>query len=246
MATINEILHKIKERDTSFNITDDYRIADEIIISMMNDIRATLIREEKNNKGFVPPEYYQLNCCYEINCIEGSCEYNGETIPDGQSIYTVKMKSHVKGLGSQAIKFIGNRSGTISFSQYSFQGYNSMEGRVWTKNTKAATIIGDELRLKNLPTEGMKFICLLEVLEDPRTACDWVEDKSDYPVPSETKLVDMVLYRLMVSGRLPADKLNNAADDIVPPQASAEAVGMQQRLQTEGSRPQSQGNQKQQ
>ena len=91
----------------------------------------------------------------------------------------------------------------------------------------------------------MKFICLLEILEDPRQGCDWRNDDSDYPVPSVTKLVDMVLYRLMVSGSQPIDTINNAEDDTADPRITNNLIGMQQQLQTEGGRPQAQSNQKQ-
>lgn len=246
MATVNEILHQVKERDSSFNITDDYKVDDELIIAMMNNTRSTLLRELYNDKGYISAEFYQMNCCYEIECVEGFCEYNGVEIGDGEFGYQVKLKPHVTGLNGLEIRHIGNRLGSLKFTKMSFDSFNSLESRKWTPKTKAATIVGDLMFLKNIPTAGMKFVCLLELLEDPRTACDWRNDESTYPVPSAQKLIDMVLYRLMTSGRVPDDKLQNAAADTADPRISDEAIGMQQRLQTEQSRPQATSNQQRQ
>ena len=238
MSTINEIVHKIKERHASFYVTDDYKVDDELIISMMNDIRATLIREDKVRNGFISSDYYQMNCCYEIECIQGSCTYQGEEVPDGNPTYQVKLNGLIQGIGVSNIIYAGNKIGTMQFHIMTNNQYYGSEGRMWTQDKPAATKIGDILYLKNLPTEGFKFICLNELLSDPRTACDWRTDESQYPVPSETKLVDMVLYRIMLSGRTPDDKVNNAADDTVPPKAADEAVGALQQMTTENRVPQ--------
>lgn len=244
MATILETVYKIKERVSSFNITDDNKLDNELIISFMNDIRSSLIREQLNSEGFLANDYYQMNCCYEIECVEGACTYNGVSVSDGKSSYQVKLKPHVKGLSGAEIKYIGDRLGYLPFTKMTFNEFISIEGRVWTGGTRAATILSTDLYLKNIPI-GMKFICLLEVLEDPRGACNWIEDTSEYPVPSDTKLVDMVAYRLMNSLRMPDDKLNNATDDTSSPKIADSVIAAQQRLQTEFSnRPQSINNQK--
>lgn len=232
MATVINILYKIKERYSSFNITDDFSIDDEFIVSTMNDIRSTLIREEKTKIGYVPSEFYQINCCYEIECTEGKCEYNGISIGDGDFSYHVQLKSNVSGLGGSEISHVGNRNGTVSFDILNINDFNSLDGRVWTKHAKVSSRVGDRLYLKNLPTKGMKYICLREILEDPTTGCNWNDNETEYPVPSVTKLVDMVLYRLMTSGRLPSDKVNNATDDTVPVKIGDQAIAMQQNLQT--------------
>jgi len=89
MATLNQILHEIKEGDNSFHITDDYRIDDMLIIEKINDVRATLIRDEKARTGFIAGTYYQTDCCYEIICEDYSCDYNGVSISTGKPIYKV-------------------------------------------------------------------------------------------------------------------------------------------------------------
>lgn len=124
MATIINILYKIKERYSSFNITDDFSISDEFIVSTMHDIRSTLIREEKTRLGYVPSEYYQVNCCYEIVCTEGKCVYEGVQIGDGEFSYHVQLKANVKGLNGVEITHVGNRTGTISFDILNINDYN--------------------------------------------------------------------------------------------------------------------------
>jgi len=238
MSTINEIVFKIKERHASFKLTDDYKVADELIISMMNDVRETLIREEKVRNGFISADFYQMDCCYEVKCVEESCTYNGSVVPSGNPVYQIKLKGLVKGVVYANLAYVGNKTGSVQFHVMNTNQYFASDGRMWTKGKPAATVIGDTLFLKNLPTEGFKFVCLNALLRDPRTACDWRTDESDYPVPSETKLIDMVLYRIQLSGRVPDDKVNNAADDTVPPRAADEAVGALQQMTTENRVPQ--------
>jgi len=230
MATLNEILHEIKEGDNSFHITDDYRVDDMLIIEMINDVRATLIRDEKIRTGFIAGNYYQNECCYEIVCEDDSCTYNGIEIKTGKPVYKVKLKPLIDSLGGLELKYIGNPSLGISFQLMTFDRYMASDGRMFTPGEPVATRMGDELLLKNLPTPGMKFICLTSLLKNPTNACDWDNDKTEYPVPSKSKLIDMVNYRLMSKGRMPADKLNNATDDLVPPKTTDQALSAMQSL----------------
>jgi len=234
MATTVEIIYKIKERDSSFNVTDDYKISDELILSMMNDNRASLIREEYNKNRILDPMFFQFNCCYKIECVEGGCTIDGEYIPDGENVYQVNLKPHVTGIGGNGISYIGNKTGTIRFDLLSFDDYSTMEGRVWTKEALSSTLLGDKLLLKNLPTKGFSFICLREILLDPTTACTWDDNITEYPVPSVKKLINMVVYEIMTGSRLPSDKINNATDDTTAPKIQDQAIAQQQRLQTSG------------
>jgi hypothetical protein len=106
---------------------------------------------------------------------------------------------------------------------------------LFTAGEAAATRMGDELWLKNLPTPGMKFVCLMSLLKNPTSACNWDND-NEYPVPSKSKLIDMVNYRLLSKGRMPADKLNNATDDLIPPKTTDQAVAAMQSLATDPER----------
>jgi hypothetical protein len=230
MATLNQILHEIKEGDNSFHITDDYRVDDMLIIEMINDVRATLIRDEKTRTGFIAGNYYQTDCCYEIVCEEDSCTFNGVEISTGKKMYKVKLRPLIESLGGLELKYIGNPSLGVEFQPMSFDQFLASVGRLFTAGEPAATLMGSDLWLKNLPTPGMKFVCLTALLKNPTTACDWDNDKTEYPVPSKSKLIDMVNYRLMSKGRMPADKLNNAADDLVPPKTTDQAVAAMQQL----------------
>jgi hypothetical protein len=245
MATLNQILHEIKEGDNSFHITDDYRVDDMLIIEMINDVRATLIRDEKIRTGFISGNYYQNECCYEIVCEEDSCSYNGVEVKTGQKIYKVKLKPLIESLGGLEIKFVGNPALDVNFQMMSLDQWLSSGGRLFTADGAAATIMGNELWLKNLPTPGMKFICLTSLLKNPTTACDWDNDE-EYPVPSKSKLIDMVNYRLMSKGRMPADKLNNATDDLVPPKTTDQAVAAMQGLAADPERERAMQQQQQQ
>ena len=236
MATLNQILHEIKENDSSYFLNDDYRIDDMLIIEKINDVRATLIRDEIARNGFIQDRYYQTNCCAEIVCEVDSCEYNGVKIPIGEPIYKVKLNPHITSIGGREVKYVGNPAIGLNIQLVTFTSFMASDGRMFTNDKPIATIVGDELWLKQLPTPGMKFLCLTELLQNPTQACDWNNDTTEYPVPSKSKLIDMVTYRIMAPGRRPADKLNNATDDLVPPKTTDEALNAMQALAVDPER----------
>jgi len=142
----------------------------------------------------------------------------------------------IDSLGGLELRFVGNLALGIEFNVMNFKQFLASDDRMFTSDKPVATIMGEELWLKNLPTEGMKFICLSALKKNPTTACDWDNDKTEYPVPSKSKLIDMVNYRLMGSGRMPADKLNNATDDLVPPKTTDQALAAMQTLAVDPER----------
>lgn len=226
MSTIIEIITKIKEHKSGFKITDDFIIDDNFIFSTMNDIRETLIREEFNQKKILDPQYYQMTCCNEIECVTETCTYNGREVKISKPMYKVNMPLLITKIGESNIKFIGSPTGQ-KYNRYSYDGFLSTHARLWTPNTLGFTQVGSEMLLNRLITPGMKFICMMVLLKNPSTSCDWNEDESEYPVPSETKLVDMVLYRLRGNAR---DVLNNAADDLNPPKIEEQELARSQQL----------------
>lgn len=225
MSTPLEIITKIKESKSGFKITDDFEIDDDIIYSMMNDVRETLIREEQNNTGLIDPKYYQMTCCNKIECIKQGCEYNGRIIVSNKSHYKVTINGLITKVGDSNIKFIGTESG-VRYNKYTYNGFQTISYRLWTKNSLGYTQIGSDILLNELVTPGMKYICALVLLKDPSIACNW-EDDNDYPVPSEMKLIDLVSYRLRGNAK---DVLNNSADDINPPKIEEQELARNQEL----------------
>lgn len=228
MSTVREIIFKIKERHTGFNITDDYPVIDALIYSFMNDARESLIREEYNNTRQVNDQYYQMLCCLEIECLGEQCTYGNVTIINTDNdLYKVKLPLTIPRVGNLDIKYLGSKNGRDKFDRFNFLAFGSIKSRVWTKAVHSYSVVGGEIWLKNLYTPNQKFVCALVLLKDPVDACNWDDETSQYPVPSEKKLVDLVLYSLQTSTKV-SDVLNNAADDTSIPKINQEVVAQQQ------------------
>jgi len=106
MSTVREIIYKIKEAKSSYNITDDFIIPDELILSKMNDVREALINEEFNRTGKIDDQYYQYSCCYEIECLTQSCTFNGRTITIDMPVFKITLPELIHKVGDNAIKFV--------------------------------------------------------------------------------------------------------------------------------------------
>ena len=229
MSTVNQIIYKIKERHSGFNITDDYPIPDELIYSFMNDIRETLIREELRVNREINEQYYSMNCCLEIECVTNECEVDGETISSPTGMYKVKLPVTVTKIGELDIKYVGDKSGVNSFNRYNFNTFRRLEYRVWTKRPAAYSIVGNEMWLRNLSTPNQMVLCVLGLFKEPIPPCEWDNEEYQYPVPSEKKLVDLTLLSLQTSSKI-IDILNNAANDQIIPKINQQTVAEQQQV----------------
>jgi len=225
MSTVKQIIYKIKERHSAFNVTDDYPVINELIYSFMNDVRETLIREEYINTRKINKQYYQFICCNEIECVDETCTYNGTEVSKTLDMFRVKLPQLVTRVDDLDLKYVGDKSGVNGFDRFEWGRFATLNSRMFTKYSHAYSIIGNNLFLRNLYTKGQKFVCLLALLRDPVKACDWDDD--NYPVPSEKKLIDLVLLSMQTSTKV-TDVLNNAADDLMQPKINQQAVAEQQ------------------
>ena len=219
MSSVIEIISKIKERKSGFKVTDDFPIPDELILSTMNDVRETLIREEFNNSGRISDKYYQYSCCNKIECINETCEYNNKDIPINSDMYKISIPSLISKVGQLDVKYLGYKKTT--YNRYDFMELLSLDARIWTKNSLGFSLVGNELRINRLITPEQKFMCGMFLLQDPTKDCEWDKETTNYPVPSEFKLIRMTLAELRGGAK---DELNNASDDLTPPKIDAEIV----------------------
>jgi hypothetical protein len=93
------------------------------------------------------------------------------------------------------------------------------------------TIVGSEAYFKNLPTHGIKFLCIIALIKDPTNSCNWILSKTEYPVPSATKLELLVVKDIVSLWGMPEDKQQDADDS--PQQAVPSNQAMQNQNQEE-------------
>lgn len=216
------MVETIKEELTGWFITDDLKPDDEYIVDKINDARATLIRQELR-RGFINLDYYQELCCIEVTCEEKGC-YIGDTfIKSGTVIWTAEIPNLMLGVGEKSILALGNDNMLTGygddnvFHKVTTNNFMMFRGQRLLSDKKTWTRLGNKLFFKNLP-QDTRFICGHVLLYNPTSACNWDDDTSDYPVPSESTVQLLVLRSLAGSLPIPGNELNDAREVVVPQQ----------------------------
>lgn len=158
----------------------------EWIADKMDGIRETLIRQEYNQKGKLDDRYYQMIDCTQISCLGRSCEINGQTVTATTDIYSGSLPGLVPGLMDKDIKFVSDAGIQHTATRMNFKGFVKAKLQ-YVDDPFCYSIIGSTIYLKNLPTDGLKFISMAGILTKPSTACNW-KSTDLYPVPSAYKL----------------------------------------------------------
>jgi hypothetical protein len=150
-------------------------------------------------------------CCLEVECRKASCVINGQSVKSGTKEYYVELPKLVGGIGWADIKFLGLDDYKTNFVRKNLLGFNTSDGDYWGRNNALFTIIGKEAKLKNLPTAGLRYVCLIGILDDPTTACTWDAD-IEYPLPNHliAKLEIIVLKQILSTYNIKGDYRSDA------------------------------------
>lgn len=208
-VTLAEIGFSIRNQVKGFFSSDDERIDIEFIYKKVKDVRSLLIRELSNSRDPMDPALYQEICCLEVKCEEVVC--NG--IKSGVKQFYIELP-FIENIRN-AIAFLGTADRKIQFKERSYMGKLFGHAATWTGNTPYFTIVDDKAILGNLPTTGLKFLCLVAILEDPLNERCYLRDENEhYPIPSNMvhQLELIVIKQLMSVLQLPTDLKNNAVD----------------------------------
>lgn len=213
---INKILYSIIESLTGYDLTDDFKIDPEYILDKIHDTRASMIAEEWRNK-MLDDAYYQKVCCIEIECTETTCTVGGVSLPSGTKEFYVDLPGLNNRIEWDNIAYLGTVDMNNNFNRKTFDGLMALQGNRWTANQAAYTIVGNRAFIKNLPTSGTLFLCLVAVLDNPVVACDYNEETNPYPVPDAIKLELRVKQDILSTYGLPKDKQQDSQEAISQP-----------------------------
>jgi len=192
-------------------LTDDSLLDPEFIEDQMDIMRASLIREDFDNKK-MSDEYYQIVDCLEVQCESASeCTIDGITIESNEKFYYVNLPTLVTKIEWKNIKYLGtDKFGTRNnFVRKTLSGYIASAGNRYTGHNPLYTVVGEQAVLKNLPSLSPKFLTMVAILNDPLTACNY-DAEDDYPVPSVNKLQLLVLKQVLSAYGLTRDHINDA------------------------------------
>jgi hypothetical protein len=219
---IREISSSIIEKCEGFNVSDDFLLTESYVWYLMDIYRAVLLRERVLT-GI--DSFYQMNCCIEVDCDRITCD----GFDSGESIFFARVPELIDVRGN--IKYFGSadfsrRKGMDSkIDIISFEEWLSIDFAEWTHMIKVGTYIhgykdGDSkeqhiILLKNLPTDGVKKLCLFAIYARPiENLCNQEIDDFNYPIPADliAKLELLVVTDIIEQKRTEmGDPINDTA-----------------------------------
>jgi hypothetical protein len=205
--TLAEIGYSIRNQVKGYYSTDDERIDIQLIYDKCWDVRAVLLKDEFRQFKKINDQDFTTECCLEVQC--GSIVCNG--MDSGVQEYYVEIPKVESALGYDAIKYFGTVDKATPFRRGNYQSFLYSGHEKYTGKVPFFTIVDDKAILKNLPTKGLKFVCMIGVLEDPRNICN-----EDDPFPIARHLVHklelLVIQQLMSTLNIGPDENNDARD----------------------------------
>ena len=225
MKPLKQIIDELKIDIKAY--TDDNRInyLDDYVQDKADDIRATLIRQDiDNRKGYASLDFYQPNCCLDVECIKQGCTIDGVVIPSGTVIWKIDMPALIEDVREYDLKYLGTDDYDHPFTRLNLSGFRNIAGVIWYKNNVYFVKIGGTVWLKNLPTSGIAKVCAIGIWQQPTKLCDYNYATSMYPVPSDYQLKVLLKRDILTSwGYIYEDKQNNNKDDSIIPPAAVKA-----------------------
>jgi hypothetical protein len=217
--TKKEMIFSILEGLNSYNISDD-TVFDEDHIGYQIDIaRISLIKEESIAKK-LGESYYQSQCCIEVECEAEGCDVPEiGFVKSGDITYYAELPGLISFIGYDNIKYLGGPGWNNPFYKVPFSTFVQGTTGIWTTGKPIFTEISGKVLFKNLPTDGLKYICLLGLLESPESSCEYDEEKP-YPVSDPLKIEIIVIKNLLSRLGINYKEKNDASPDLQQQQQS--------------------------
>jgi hypothetical protein len=207
MPTINQLSSEIIEDLEKYKVSDDSDLDPELIkdkiVSAHISIFGQFVKE-----GLSLDAFYQIVPCIELSCFEKSCIVSGMTFTSTSYLYKGELPPLMLSIGTKAIKYFGLHGMDKNIDQVDLLGFISSNGARYTSKEPVWTQIGQEALLKNVK-KGFTLALLVGILSDPRDACDWDDDTSQFPTPSPDKIKILVKNSITQTPGLP-DLQNDA------------------------------------
>lgn len=203
----------IRNQVKGFFSTDDERIDIEFIYKMIKDVRTLLIRDEINTTKAVNNAFYQTISCLELKCRSIVCD----GIDSEEKEYYVDIPV-LADAGTHTIKYFGSADKKTSFNQRNYQGHLYGNASPWTGNIPYYTIIGGEALMGNVPSDELRFLTLVAILNDPLNGgCFTLSENDPFPISESVvhRLELIVIKQLMATLNIVPDIKNNAANSPV-------------------------------
>jgi len=224
MKTIGEAIQSVQSQYSKGVESNDVRLTDRHIYSILKSVRATLISQQSNKRQTIPDQCYQPLPCIEL--IQAPL-HECVGLPSGHTVLRSKeqLPAFIHGLDCPLIKPITTLEGDITFDKVSFETSKYTKGNKYT-STKARAIIRDRyLYLTN--TSLLRVVPIYGLFDDPLEAAQYpsmcdedcnCDSYLDYIFPVDEKLFDAIIditvpKALGIFKQMNEDRTNNATDD---------------------------------
>jgi hypothetical protein len=203
MKTKREIIYSIIEFVSGFHVTDDSPYDEQLIGDKIDDVRATLIKQQHRENKNVDDEYYQM-CDVVIE---------KETIAELQDDISIKrfyvnLPSLITNVGWDNIKYLGKKTMDGKYNRRSMDGMVAATGRYWTRNTVDYSVVsGSRAIIRNEKTAN--DIIILGLFKSPSTVTGYTLD-DPYPVPDSYKLEMIVKQDIAAALGIMPDEINDS------------------------------------
>lgn len=205
MYSLQKKVEIIKEKVSGFHVTNTFPLTDEMIIDRCNVIRELLIQQ---NKKRLEEQFYSMTCCLDVECMNFSCIVNGEEIISDVKLYKVELPDLITGVGNNNIKYFGKVGLSKKFDRVPLDNFINNHASIWTGKNAMYTIIDNIAYLKNI-SSGLNKMCLVGLIKDPVSLCDYNYAETSYPVPQNYKLELLVVQDILASMGVYPDELND-------------------------------------
>jgi len=206
--SLEQIGYRIRDSIKGFISNQDERIDIEIIYRKMAAVRSLLLKEQYNAQGYLDESIFGQKCCLEVQCSPIVCD----GLESGDVEYWVDAPDIEALLGDQAIRYFGGPDLRSPYTHRNLNGATYQQYNIYTSHTPSYTITGTKFTIYNMPTKGLKFVCLIAVFEDVMSICT---PSDPFPLPSTLihKMELLIKKDLMSTLTLKPDLKNNAQDE---------------------------------
>lgn len=209
--SLKAIVFSIMESISKFHITDDHDISEEWIMKKVDDVNGIILKDYMK-QGLSLDGFYKSTCCITVACEEPYCTIDGQDIYSGTVRWYSDLPAVQESLGWKAIRYLGRDTFQNAFTRVTQEGFISSDGAEWTGDKPTYFTIGNRAYFKNLSTTGISRICLIAILQNPTSICDYEDATDIYPTPDPFKLEMIVKQDILAMYGITKDEQADTRD----------------------------------
>lgn len=202
MKTHREFVFSVLEFVSGFQVTDDNPIEPDLISKKLDDVRATLIKQEHLQFNHINDLYYQLvDVVIEKKDIDPLKEI-------GVKRFYVSFPELLPTVGWANIRYLGKKDLRHKYNRRTIDGFAVGENRRWSSGHVDYTVIGqNQALIRN--EKVAEEIVILGLFKSPMAVPGMTWD-DPYPVPDPFRLEMIVKQDILAGLGIKADEKNDA------------------------------------